>query len=118
MLPESVPFADAVHNLSSLGLLLAGFADHDDFVDGAMNDFLHQPYRMGLLSFAEPLLATLRESGAAGSCWSGAGSTMLGLATTEHAEGVASAARAFLHDRDVAGVVHVLEADHTGLVTN
>jgi homoserine kinase len=118
VLPERVPFADAVRNLSAMGLLLAGLADHDAFVDGAMDDYLHQPYRMGLLSFAEPLLATLRESGAAGSCWSGAGSTMLGLATTDKAEGVARAARTFLHDQGVAGIVLVLEADRTGLVTS
>jgi len=118
VLPERVPFADAVRNLSAMGLLLAGLADHDAFADGAMDDYLHQPYRMGLLSFAEPLLATLRESGAAGSCWSGAGSTMLGLATTDKAEGVARAARSFLHDQGVAGIVHVLEADRTGLVTS
>ena len=118
VLPERVPFADAVRNLSAMGLLLAGLADHAAFVDGAMDDYLHQPYRMGLLSFAEPLLATLRESGAAGSCWSGAGSTMLGLATTDKAEGVARAARTFLHDQGVAGIVLVLEADRTGLVTS
>ncbi len=117
VLPERVPFADAVRNLSAMGLLLAGLADHDAFVDGSMDDYLHQPYRMGLLAFAEPLLATLRESGAAGSCWSGAGSTMLGLATSDQAEGVARAATAFLHDQGVAGIVHVLEADRTGLVT-
>jgi homoserine kinase len=118
VLPERVPFADAVRNLSAMGLLLAGLADHDAFVDGSMDDYLHQPYRMGLLSFAEPLLTTLRESGAAGSCWSGAGSTMLGLATADKSEGVASAARTFLHDQGVAGIVHVLEADRTGLVTS
>lgn len=118
VLPERVPFADAVRNLSAMGLLLAGLADHDAFVDGAMDDYLHQPYRMGLLPFAEPLLATLREGGAAGSCWSGAGSTMLGLATTDKAEGVARAARTFLHDQGVAGIVLVLEADRTGLVTS
>jgi homoserine kinase len=117
VLPERVPFNDAVRNLSAMGLLLAGLADHDAFVAGAMDDYLHQPYRMGLLSFAQPLLATLRESGASGSCWSGAGSSMLGLATSDRAEGVASAARAFLHDQGVAGIVHVLEADRTGLVT-
>jgi len=27
------------------GLLLAGLADHDAFVDGSMDDYLHQPYR-------------------------------------------------------------------------
>jgi homoserine kinase len=118
VLPNSVPFADAVRNLSAMGLLLAGLADHDAFVDGAMDDYLHQPYRMGLLPFAQPLLDTLRESGAAGSCWSGAGSTMLGLAVADKAEGVASAARSFLHDQGVAGIVHVLEADRTGLVTS
>ena len=113
-----MPFADAVRNLSAMGLLLAGLADHDAFVDGAMDDYLHQPYRMGLLSFAQPLLDTLRESGAAGSCWSGAGSTMLGLCVADKADGVAGAARSFLHDQGVAGVVHVLEADRTGLVTS
>jgi homoserine kinase len=118
VLPTRVAFADAVRNLSAMGLLLAGLADHDAFADGAMDDYLHQPYRMGLLSFAQPLLDTLRESGAAGSCWSGAGSTMLGLAVVDKAEGVAAAARSFLHDRGVAGVVHVLEADRTGLVTS
>jgi len=118
VLPKDVPLADAVHNLSALGLLIAGLADHDAFVDGAMDDYLHQPHRMELLSFARPLLATLRESGAAGSCWSGAGPSMLGLATSDRAEGVAAAARGFLHDHGVAGVVHVLEADRTGLVTS
>ena len=118
VLPDQVPFVDAVHNLSALGLLLAGLADHRAWVDGAMDDVLHQPYRMSLLPFAEPLLATLRDGGAAGSCWSGAGSTMLGLATSDRAEGVAGAARTFLLDHGVAGVVHVLEADRTGLVTH
>jgi homoserine kinase len=118
VLPDLVPFGDAIHNLSSMGLLLAGLADHDAWVAGAMDDVLHQPYRMGLLSFAQPLLTTLRDSGASGSCWSGAGSTMLGLATSERAEDVARAARSFLHDQGVAGVVQILEADRTGLVTN
>ena len=118
VLPDLVPFDDAIHNLSSMGLLLAGLADHDAWVAGAMDDVLHQPYRMGLLSFAQPLLTTLRDSGASGSCWSGAGSTMLGLATSERAEEVARAARSFLHDQGVTGVVQVLEADRTGLVTN
>ena len=118
VLPDLVPFDDAIHNLSSMGLLLAGLADHDAWVAGAMDDVLHQPYRMGLLSFAQPLLTALRDSGASGSCWSGAGSTMLGLATSERAEEVARAARSFLHDQGVTGVVQVLEADRTGLVTN
>jgi homoserine kinase len=116
VLPSQVSLHDAVGNLNSLGLLIAGLADHRAFVDVAMDDHLHQPYRMDLLPFARPLLATLREAGAAGSCWSGAGSTMLGLAPVDVADDVAAAARSFLEAHSVPGVVHVLEADRTGLV--
>jgi homoserine kinase len=118
VLPDRVTFADATRNVGAIGLLLAGLADHDQWVPGSMDDCLHQPYRMDLLSFAQPLLTALLESGASGSCWSGAGSTMLGLATVDKAEGVANGAREFLRVSGVAGVVHVLEADRGGLVTN
>ena len=117
VLPIQVPMADAVHNLNSLGLLIAGLADHRAFVASAMDDHLHQPYRMSLLPFAGPLLEHLRSAGAAGTCWSGAGSTMLALVTLERADAVAHAARRFLVDHQIAGTVLVLEADRVGLVT-
>ncbi|MHB2027960.1 MAG: homoserine kinase [Acidimicrobiales bacterium] len=117
VLPTQVSLHDAVRNLNSLGLLIAGLANHRDFVQSSMDDLLHQPYRMELLEFARPLLAILRESGAAGSCWSGAGSTMLGLVVRESADAVADAARAFLLERSISGEVYVLRADRTGLVT-
>jgi hypothetical protein len=117
VLPSQVSLHDAVRNLNSLGLLIAGLADYRDFVQSSMDDLLHQPYRMELLEFARPLLAILRESGAAGSCWSGAGSTMLGLAVRESSDAVADAARAFLRERSISGEVFVLSADRTGLVT-
>lgn len=116
VLPTEVPFADAVRNLKAFGLLIAGLADHRSFVPSAMDDYLHQPYRMSLLPFAGPLLAALREAGAASSCWSGAGSAMLGLATQETAGGIADAAREFLETNSVPGTVVVLDADRTGLV--
>lgn len=117
VLPERVALRDAVRNLNSLGLLIAGLADHRAFVASAMDDQLHQPYRAALLGFAPPLLDVLREAGAAGSCWSGAGSTMLGLATADTAPAVARAAESFLADRGIAGHVLTLEADRRGLVT-
>src|ERR1035437_2840230 len=56
VLPSEVPFKDAVHNVSAVALLIAGLAQRDDFAPGSMDDFLHQPYRMSLLPFAQPLL--------------------------------------------------------------
>ncbi|MGC8510550.1 MAG: homoserine kinase [Acidimicrobiales bacterium] len=117
VLPRQVPFADAVANLSALGLLIAGLAHHEDFVAGAMDDALHQPYRSRLLPFADPLLAALREAGAAGSCWSGAGSAMLALVDGASEASVAQAGRDFLVRHGVPGTVLALAPDRTGLVT-
>ncbi len=116
-LPGAVAFADVVENLNAMGLLIAGLAHHGDFVGWSMDDALHQPYRAGLLSFADNLLARLRESGAAASCWSGAGPSMLALVTNETADLVAVAAKEFLHARSIPGEVYLLDADRTGLVT-
>ena len=115
VLPNHVPFKDAVHNVSAVALLLAGLANRDDFVPGSMDDYLHQPYRMALLPFAQPLLGRLRDAGAAGSCWSGAGSAMLALCDETTSGPVARAATGFLVDHSVAGVVWELDADRRGL---
>jgi homoserine kinase len=116
VLPSSVPLHDAVSNLNALALLIAGLANHHEFVASSMDDYLHQPYRGALLEYAAPLMATLRASGAAGASWSGAGPSMLGLVTNESAEDVADAASEFLHERSIPGEVHVLDADRAGLV--
>jgi homoserine kinase len=117
ILPSVVSFNDAVSNLNAMGLLIAGLANHREFVRSSMDDYLHQPHRNELLSFAGPLLALLRESGAAASCWSGAGPSMLGLVTDETANDVSRAAKEFLHSRSLPGEVYVLDADRVGLVT-
>jgi homoserine kinase len=115
VLPALVPFTDAVANVGAVSLLIAGLARREDFVAEAMDDALHQPYRMNLLPFAADLLSRLREAGAAASCWSGAGSSMLGLCGVENVAKVAEAARAFLRDRSVPGEVWELDADRRGL---
>jgi homoserine kinase len=117
-LPDRVAFSDAVHNLSALGLLIAGLGDHRQFVASSMNDVLHQPYRAPLLDFSIDLLKELRDAGAAGSCWSGAGSSMLGLVTSETAGDVALGAKEFLRARSIPGEVYTLDADRVGLVTH
>jgi homoserine kinase len=117
-LPDWVAFSDAVHNLSALGLLIAGLGDHRQFVASSMDDVLHQPYRAPLMEFSIDLLKELRDAGAAGSCWSGAGSSMLGLVTSETAADVALGAKEFLHVRSIPGEVYTLDADRVGLVTH
>jgi homoserine kinase len=116
VLPSMVPREDAVANLSRLGLLIAGLADHHRLVPEATEDRLHQPYRSALLPFADGVMAAMREGGALGACWSGAGSTLLGLVTASSSASVVAAAEAALGEADVPGDVEVVEADRTGLV--
>ena len=113
--PAQVPFRHAVRNVGAVALLIAGLAQRDRFVAVSMEDHLHQPYRMPLLPFAATLLGELREAGAAGSCWSGAGSTMLALCDDSSSRWVAAAAREFLAAHSVPGVVWELDADRRGL---
>ncbi len=55
--PAQVPFDDAVHNVSAVALLIAGLAPTARISwPASMDDYLHQPYRMSLLPFAQPLL--------------------------------------------------------------
>ena len=115
VLPAQVAFADAVANVGAVAMLIAGLARREEFVAASMQDRLHQPYRNALLPFAAPLLERLRDAGAAGSCWSGAGSTMLALCDQGASGDVASAAREFLVERSLPGVVWELDADRRGL---
>ena len=115
VLPAQVAFTDAVANVGAVAMLIAGLARREEFVAASMQDRLHQPYRNALLPFAAPLLERLRDAGAAGSCWSGAGSTMLALCDQGTSGDVASAAREFLVERSLPGVVWELDADRRGL---
>ena len=115
VLPSNVSYHDAAFNLSRVALLTAGLADHTLLQATAMDDRLHQPFRMSLLPFAADVLRVTREAGALASCWSGAGSTMLAVATDSTAAAVAEAARGVLHQHSEPGTVQVVEADRRGL---
>ncbi|MBW4029608.1 MAG: homoserine kinase [Acidobacteria bacterium] len=115
VLPAQVPFTDAVRNVGAVAFLIAGLARRELFLAASMDDWLHQPYRMPLLPFASTLLGRLRAAGAAGSCWSGAGSTMLALCDGASSSSVATAARDFLVEHSIPGVVWELDADRRGL---
>lgn len=111
VLPAEVPHADAAFNLGRLGILLAGLGDHRQLVPDAFADRLHQPHRAALHPAAAGVMAAMVDAGALGSCWSGAGPTLLGVCTAGRAADVAAAATAALGP----GQVVVLEADLQGV---
>ena len=115
-LHADVPLHDAAVNLGRLGLLIAGFADADRFLPSAMQDTLHQPYRIPLFPESATIMRGLVDAGALGSCWSGAGSTLLAVARRGDADAVAAAGADLLLATGVVGRVLQLEPDRTGLV--
>jgi len=116
-LDAEVSRADAIFNLSRMGLLLAGLADHTLLVAAAGEDRLHQSQRASLFPEAPELLSLLLKAGALVSCWSGAGSSLLGICDgPEDAAQVRDAGEAALEAVGVPGRALVLAPDLAGLV--
>lgn len=116
VLPPSVPRADAVFNVQRVSLFLGGLqAGRPDLLAVAMNDRLHQPYRLGLFPWMEAVAAAAREAGALGCVLSGAGPSLL-AAVRHSAEGVARAMERALVQAGVPGVARVLDVDRSGTV--
>jgi homoserine kinase len=116
VLPETLSRADAVFNLGRMGLLLAGLGDPSVLVPAATGDRIHQPARTALFPEAPALLRALVSSGARAASWSGAGPTLLGIATADAADAVRAGGEAALDAQGVPGRVMVLQADRRGIV--
>ncbi|RSX55508.1 homoserine kinase [Bifidobacterium dolichotidis] len=83
VLPDQVPFGDAIANISHASLMPAVMATSSATITNALlfdatEDNLHQPYRLGLMPPSAELIYALREAGYA-ACVSGAGPCVLVL---------------------------------------
>lgn len=80
VLPRTLPFADAVYNISRVTVLLKAL-EAGDFaaISAAMDDRLHQAYRSKLIDEYDAVRAMAMECGAAAFCISGAGPTLLSI---------------------------------------
>jgi homoserine kinase len=82
VLPGSVDRADAVHNLQRAALLVAALEERRyDLIWDALEDRLHQVYRQRLIPGLEDILRIPRMPGLLGVALSGAGPTVVALAT-------------------------------------
>jgi homoserine kinase len=93
VLPESVPFRDAVHNVGAAALAVAALATGRlELLGPATVDRLHEPYRAAAYPELPELVSAAREGGALGACLSGAGSTVIAFTRGEEdAAGIAEA---------------------------
>jgi len=93
MLPPTVPHADAAANAARAALLVHALCDAPDLLLTATEDRLHQQYRAPAMPASAALVTALRAAGVP-AVVSGAGPSVLALATGGTADPAAFAARA------------------------
>ncbi|NLY44325.1 MAG: homoserine kinase [Clostridiaceae bacterium] len=80
VLPELIPYKDAVFNIGRAALLAASFATGNlEHIIFAMEDRLHQPFRQDLIPGMGEIFSTSKEYGAKGVYLSGAGPTIIAM---------------------------------------
>ena len=91
-MPRSIPIKDAVNNLGALTLLLQGLRTGDgNLITDGLHDRIHEPYRWGLIQGGHAVREAAMEAGAWGCVISGAGPSLLALASEDKAKAVAEA---------------------------
>ena len=114
-LPGNVPHLDAARNTANACTLVAAFATGEyERMAGALDDFLHQPYRQHLVPDLFEIIDAGVQAGAIGGYLSGSGSTIACLTTSGEPEKVREAMLAALLKTGHDGVGHVLEVDNQG----
>jgi len=114
LLPRSVPREDAVFNVQRVALLLAGLQTAlPAALSVALEDRLHQPYRLKLFPWMPTVAAAARAAGALGCVLSGAGPSLLAVVDGD-GRAVGRAMEEALSGAGVRGRARVLDVDAAG----
>ena len=115
VLPDQVSRADAIFNTAHLGLLVRGLeTGRGDWLRGAMQDRLHQPYRQVLIPGYEVVRSAAVAAGAYGMVISGAGPTLLALTSEARSGAVAVAMATAWQEEGITAQARSLQIDSQG----
>ena len=116
LLPAAVPLADAVFNLGSVSLGVAGLASgRTELLRHLTADRLHEPYRATAFPALPRLVGAARDAGALGACLSGSGSTVIAFVDSLAAiTRVEAAFRAAAADLELDGRAELVAIQATG----
>jgi homoserine kinase len=106
-----------VFNVQRVALLLASLqTGRVDTLALALDDRLHQPYRLKLFPWMPEIVSAARAAGALGCVLSGAGPSVLAVVTGDPAAALAvgRAMEDALHEARIGGRAHALAVDVAG----
>lgn len=121
VLPPHVSRQDAVFNIQRVALLLASLqTDRPDGLRQALQDRLHEPYRLQLFPWMPEVARAARDAGALGCVLSGAGPSLLAVVTGDggQADVVARAMEGALGRGGLRGTARALGVDRQGAVAD
>lgn len=115
-IPEMVSHKDAVFNAGRSALLVSALLTGEyKFLPDALEDRLHQPYRMPLINGTQAVFKAARNAGAYGAIISGAGSTLMAYAAADaDSEAIGRAMQQAFEKAGQQAVYHVLKLDEEG----
>jgi homoserine kinase len=117
VLPTEYSRADAIFNAAHLGLLLRGLATGKaEWLQAALQDKLHQPYRQALIPGYAAVEAAAVDAGAYGMVISGAGPTLLALTDADHTQAVTQAMADAWQQQGIISIVRSLLLDTQGAI--
>jgi homoserine kinase len=115
VLPTTYPRADAIFNAAHLGLLLRALeTGNRNWLKAALQDRIHQPYRWSLISGYDRVYEAALSAGAHGLVISGAGPTMLALASPDACDRVVDAIQTAWRQANIQAQVMPLAIDSQG----
>jgi homoserine kinase len=119
VLPVEYGRADAIFNAAHLGLLLRGLeTGNGSWLIAGLDDRIHQPYRQTLIPGYDPVRTSALAAGAYGMVISGAGPTLLALASPDCASEVAAAMTSAWQEVGIMAEARSIEIDPTGASVN
>ena len=115
VLPEKYNRSEAIFNISRMGLLIRALATNDrQWLQTALADKIHQPYRQKLIPGYKELRQAAIDAGAYGMVISGAGPTLLALAHPNNTEEVVRSMKQAWAKLEIDAQVRSLALDTVG----
>jgi homoserine kinase len=116
VLPKTLTYPETIFNIGHFGLLIRALQDNNpDWLQGALDDRIHQPYRQSLIKGYTEVKTAAEQAGAYGLVISGAGPTLLALS---HRDRTGDVIKGMTHAWAQVGVksqVQVLDLVDTGV---
>lgn len=116
VLPKNVPMEDAIFNAKRLGMFVQAVNKKDEnLMKLALQDKLHQPYRMKLVPGLDKIIENLKhEDGVLGCVLSGAGPSIIVISLKNNLEKIKSIVKSTWEDMNVKTEILTLQVEKQG----